>query len=437
MASDDQKKRHLHEKVDADLVFTLDEAGVPLAAQYDLSLQYPSVRRFAAMADSKTELRSALKADLHIDPDAGAAQRATMASLVTAWQACSDMAEKERQQRSEAKVLGVPRTLSYTDRNAMLHAYEKSYGHLEDREQPSSDYVALKVEEIEQGEFLASALDEVGSKDEALTLSVQSSVDAAGRLRVTRERKKSKLPKDSEELRAKLRLEATAMTMLGAKFQTRAWFVRLDPQVFANYAEYLLGEKCYRLQVPKADSEGTETLSPPWGVLLRYEQAVRKEAYKNAVRENRTIAETLPEACKNSEIKEIHFLSPTVLARRDMHTSSRVPGAEPPNPGKRKWNQQWDHQLTQLIQQAQAWGGYKGKGKQKGLAKGKTLSGRPDKKFGFLHSVTPDGKQICYKFQDNNCDGSCGRVHCCQVCLKTDHGRNDCPQKPSPKKPKQ
>lgn len=29
MASDDQKKRHLHEKVDADLVFTLDEAGVP------------------------------------------------------------------------------------------------------------------------------------------------------------------------------------------------------------------------------------------------------------------------------------------------------------------------------------------------------------------------------------------------------------------------
>ena len=244
MASDDQKKRHLHEKVDADLVFTLDEAGVPLAAQYDLSLQYPSVRRFAAMADSKTELRSALKADLHIDPDAGAAQRATMASLVTAWQACSDMAEKERQQRSEAKVLGVPRTLSYTDRNAMLHAYEKSYGHLEDREQPSSDYVALKVEEIEQGELLASALDEVGSKDEALTLSVQSSVDAAGRLRVTRERKKSKLPKDSEELRAKLRLEATAMTMLGAKFQTRAWFVRLDPQVFANYAEYLLGEKC-------------------------------------------------------------------------------------------------------------------------------------------------------------------------------------------------
>ena len=178
-------------------------------------------------------------------------------------------------------------------------------------------------------------------------------------------------------------------------------------------------------------------MSPPWGVLLRYEQAVRKEAYKNAVRENRTIAETLPEACKNSEIKEIHFLSPTVLARRDMHTSSRVPGAEPPNPGKRKWNQQWDHQLTQLIQQAQAWGGYKGKGKQKGLAKGKTLSGRPDKKFGFLHSVTPDGKQICYKFQDNNCDGSCGRVHCCQVCLKTDHGRNDCPQKPSPKKPKQ
>eukprot|EP00439_Symbiodinium_sp_Y106_P077352 s1678_g16.t1 len=187
------------------------------------------------------------------------------------------MAEKERQQRSEAKVLGVPRTLSYTDRNAMLHAYEKSYGHLEDREQPSSDYVALKVEEIEQGELLASALDEVGSKDEALTLSVQSSVDAAGRLRVTRERKKSKLPKDSEELRAKLRLEATAMTMLGAKFQTRAWFVR---------------------------------------------RTVKEQ--RRCVQELRNQGDSLPVSYSSSK----------------------------------------------------AWGGYKGKGKQKGLAKGKTLSGR-------------------------------------------------------------
>lgn len=85
-----------------------------------------------------------------------------------------------------------------------MSAFERVHGRLEDRDTPSADYLSQKVEEVEQGELLASQLDEIGSKDEALTLSIQSSVDSSGRLRITRDRKKSKLPNNSEELRAKL-----------------------------------------------------------------------------------------------------------------------------------------------------------------------------------------------------------------------------------------
>ena len=82
---------------------------------------------------------------------------------------------------------------------------------------------------MEQGELTASLLDKVGSKEESLNLGVQSSLDASGRLRITREKKKSKLPINSEELRAKLKLEGNTLIMLGAKFRNRAWFQNLTP----------------------------------------------------------------------------------------------------------------------------------------------------------------------------------------------------------------
>ena len=160
---------------------------------------------------------------------------------------------------------------------------------LEDRDTPSADYLSQKVEEVEQGELLASQLDEIGSKDEALTLSIQSSVDSSGRLRITRERKKSKLPNNSEELRAKLKLESNAFVMLGAKFRNRAWFQGLVPNDYSKFVDWLLGEKVYGLQVPKIAAEGTRPLNPPWSILLRLEHQVRKEAYKQAIRQNRSI----------------------------------------------------------------------------------------------------------------------------------------------------
>ena len=218
--TDEQRRDFLQANVDADLIFVWDEAGVPLSVQYEVGQNYRSVRKFSALGNSRVEVRAAFVAGLALDPRTNPA----LVSLVTAWQVASEVVDKEIQARAEAKNLGVPRQVTYTDRNALVSSYERVYGRLEDRDTPSSDYLSLKVEEVEQGELLASQLDEIGSKEEALTIAIQSSVDSAGRLRVTRERKKSKLPKDSEELRAKLKLEANAFVMLGAKFRNRAWF---------------------------------------------------------------------------------------------------------------------------------------------------------------------------------------------------------------------
>jgi len=47
-------------------------------------------------------------------------------------------------------------------------------------------------------------------------------------------------------------------------------------------------------------------------------------------------------------------------------------------------------------------------------------------KAGWNHS-TPDGRQICYKFNDlhGNCKGECNRVHVCAICLDPGHKATD------------
>ena len=414
MALDDAARRlFLHREVDSDLVYIWEDAGVSLAHQHDLGQAYRTVRKFAALADSKAEARAAFSADLGLDVAGGAVPRAALAGLVTAWQIASETNEKDMQNRAEAKNLGIARPLTFTDRNALYNAYERVHGRLDDKDAPSGDYLSQKMEEVEQGELLASNLDEVGSKEDSLTIAIQSSVDASGRLRITRERKKSKLPTTSEELRTKLRLEGTMLIMLGAKFRNREWFRDLEPNDFTRYVDWLLGEKVFALQVPKPQADGTQPLHPPWTVLLRFEQQVRKESYKQALRTNRSIKVTLQEAMVNAELKEVHFVSPVALALSQRptgnpSTSSHVLGDElPPNK-------------------------YIKKGKGKGPGKGKT--GRFDKRFGYLHSQTPDGRQICYSFQEGKCKGSCGRIHICQLCL-ANHALKDCKHKNKATKP--
>ncbi len=410
MAVDDAARRlFLHTEVDSDLVYVWEEAGIALEHQYTLGLNYRTVRKFAAIGDTRVDARQAFIADIPIDPAAGAAQRAALAGLVTSWQICSELNDKDIQHRAEAKNLGIPRPLTFTDRNALYYAYERVHGALDDKNSPSADYLSQKMEEVEQGELLASNLDEIGSKEESLTIAIQSSVDTSGRLRVARERKKSKLPTNSEELRSKLRLECTTLIMLGSKFRNREWFRELNPNDFYKYVDWLLGEKVFALQIPRVSGEGTQPLNPPWTVLLRYEQQIRKEAYKQALRQNTRIRDTLEEAMRNAELKEVHFVSPVALALSTKQpsiptlTNPHLPGADAEVPIK------WPRKAL-----------HKGKGK------GKT--GRFDKRFGYLHSQTPDGRQICYAYQEGKCKGNCGRVDICQLCLQP-HPLKDCKHK--------
>ncbi|CAE7826044.1 unnamed protein product [Symbiodinium sp. CCMP2592] len=386
--TDENRRTFLAQNVSADLVYLWEELNVSLLHQYELGQNYRSMVRFAALADTRAGARAAFASDVTVDPDT-AAGRAALAGLVAAWQSALDTTEHERKLKAEAHVLGLPKPLPANDRLAMRVALEASLGSLEDREEPSSTYLALKMEEVEAGEIKASLLDEVTCTVDEVNANFQSSVDSSGRLRLTKERKKAKLPTGSEELRQRLRVEAHTFLMLAARFRNKAWFQGLSSKDFLLHVDYVLGDKIYLLQTVRP--EGGPAMSwanPSWQLVLNYEHRLRKEAYKQASRNNRSLTDTLKEARDNAMLKETYFVGPLAMEMASRASFSAGPPAKfqkidgappPPTP-----DPSWDRDR-------------KGKGK----GKGKFL-GKPSKN-GFVFRKTPDGREICYGYNNGSC----------------------------------
>ena len=241
-ATDEAKKGWLTQNVASDLLYLLDEAEVGLDTQYKLCQDYKTLRKLSAIADTRAELREALKTEYGLDGSTNAAQRSEVASS-------KQHAEEEVKMRAEAKNLGVGRPLPHTERSAMKKAVEKAINdRLTEKEEPSSEYLAQKLEELEQEEPRAAALDQVQSRAEATTLKLQTSLDSAGKITVTRQKAKGSLP--AEELRAKLKLEGIAWLMVAARCRNKV-LQNLEMRHWARFADYVLGEKCYTLKVPQ------------------------------------------------------------------------------------------------------------------------------------------------------------------------------------------
>ena len=302
-------------------MFLWEELNVSLTHQYELCQNYRTIVRFAAIADSRSDARIAFRSDCTLDA-AAAEGRAALAGLVAAWQTALDTSESERKLKAEAHALGLPKPLPANDRLAMRVALQSTLGALEERGEPSSTY--LKLEEVETGELRASLLDEVTCTVDEINANFQSSVDASGRLRLTKERKKAKLPTGSEELRQRLRVEARTFLMLAARFRNKTWFQGLTSKDFLLHVDYVLGDKVFLLQLVRPDGGPAMHYSnPSCQLVLNYEHRLHKEAYKSASRNNRSLVDTLKEARENAMLKETHFVGPLALelAARNSHNA--------------------------------------------------------------------------------------------------------------------
>ena len=299
-------KAYIHDRVEGDLAFILQENGVPLALQYNLTQVFTQLRRFSAIADTRQGVRQALREDLQVEEN-NLQNRAAVAGVVAAWEASKEYASKQAELKAEARLLGVTRPVTQTDRAAMRSAYVATHGEIEETFEPSDDYLSTKIEELEAHEPMASYLTEVTSKKTAKTMGIQTTLDSAGHVRIVKSRQKGQLPQGTEELRTILRVEGNTWCYLAAKYRNNPMMQGLTPDDWMKYTNYLLGDKCYLLKIPgpgaAAGSSEMVTLRPPWSVMLSYEYELRKEAIKRAFRQGRALRECLEEVVQTRNSK--------------------------------------------------------------------------------------------------------------------------------------
>ncbi|CAE6914886.1 PARP6, partial [Symbiodinium sp. CCMP2456] len=174
----------------------------------------------------------------------------------------------------------------------------------------------------------------------------------------TQQKSKTELPATTEAYRKVMRVEAFSWLCMSARFKSKQWLQGLKLSDFDSFVSYILGEKVAQLSVPTTNLPDVPALTPPWDVVLAYEHRLRKEAFRLVNEEDQTLSAALATVVASAELKETYFTTPLALS---------------------------------ILERPRKW--YKGGGKD---GKGK-------------------GRDICFAFNNQGCDGKCGRLHVCRV----------------------
>lgn len=123
---------YVDKSVSSDLVHIFNECAVSIGLQYSLGQHFATVKSFSSYADSRGEVRQALRSDLGLEIT-DQQVRAAVASVVSAWESCREFSSKQSELKAEARVMGVVRPVTQTEKQAMRSAYEQTYGLLRRR----------------------------------------------------------------------------------------------------------------------------------------------------------------------------------------------------------------------------------------------------------------------------------------------------------------
>ena len=277
------------------------------------------------------------------------------------------------------------------------------------------------------------------------------------------------MPSDSEALRARLRLMGNMFMFLKLKFPQKGVLATCSKEVFDNYVEFLFGDQVWGFTT-KGDG-GRPSSCPHQGIVEGYDYSLRERVAK-LMSEGTDIEAAFDKACEDKDLRHSAFLcyfttesasarcrALTAPAFKDIHGASgpAAPkrglsdadssGAPISKAAKKKAAKKQTAANQKAIQDGIAkalkngppapHGAQrppKGGGKKVlALQNGGVGDGSTGKKgAGKGKSKTPgDNKPICFAHNDGTAckQTPCPFEHVCSLCLGTDHGRHNCPNK--------
>ena len=380
------------EGLDGDFRGLLDGKKVQKDLQVRLGRKkIDSVEMFAVLADSRDDFREALKTQLQLDPASDPTHLPEQAKLVVAWEAARQRMQSKGEKEAQAATEREPKSIPTNEFLNLKKQFEKTYYNLREEEIPSRNSLEDLAEQLETGDWRAMSLKEVASKADTESDSRWASmtVGKLGMVRLKKSSVETPAPKDLEEYRQKLKLLGHHYVFLKMLHPNRREIADVTPFTFLQLGDYMLSRRVAKLTSENDQGESVHT--PSLKQVLTYDFYLRKKMVEEMSGET-PLGESLKSAMECAVTKERYFTTPlAVSAATQASTRSRSPA--PPATYQ-----------NQTKGKGQA--GRKGRGKKGG-------------RKGTYHSVTPEGRQICYAFNSasESCDGTCGRVHACQICF--------------------
>jgi hypothetical protein len=387
MSRTEEKKVELMALGGSDLKFLFDREGVSEDFQLGLfEAGVVTIRQFAAIVSSTTELRKVLKEGFSLDSETDFASRAKVSRVLVAWESSHARASKMAEAEGISETRNETKPLANTDMAAMKTSFEAKWWTMEDDEVPAKSYMEKRLDMIEKSDLRAEPLSEVLAKGEDETDVLRTICDQEGNLKAVKVSTSIAMPASTEELRTRVTLLGMSWLLAGYQQTHRAYLAGLTPQLWQRYLKYLMGK--FVLGLVAVGGNGAMVSAPTWSQLLEYEHAIRVEALR-LVTGGMVLAAAMRAAWCDPVVKERHFTTPLALAS---HRIALNPLAtyEPPNK-KQKYE--------------------KDKGKGKASVQGERCA-----------PSTPSGKRICFAYNSNKekCKkaGQCLFEHVCGKCFE-------------------
>jgi hypothetical protein len=372
----------------SDLQFIFEEVGVRRPVQLVFShLGYGRLARFAGLEDTKELVRAVIALDFGLDPAASLAARGDLADALSAWEATKIQLERENQLRAEQRVGGLTSAATPLELKGMLAAYTARHGRLETRLIPGRYMLGLKLEQIQANEPEIEKLEEIVSRADGDEEFVSTEVMRDGHIAVKKGSKKLvDPPAGAEELRTCYRVLTNAWVFVSSRHPNRRWMADFSAETYGQLADYLLGPKVAALESTVDPPRPDLGPSPSWQIVLGYELEIRKAAYEAVRADGLTLHNAIAVKMRCQEIRSLSLITPFNFQLNSSSSRNR------------------DSAGSRVLLTANA------------------ATVKLERKV--LASETLDGRKICYKYnkKDGVCDGTCGFVHCCQYCFKTNHG---------------
>lgn len=379
-----------------DLQGLLDSRRVPKVVQAGLGKNsIDSVAMLSAVATDRGELEKIAKDLLGVDVAAGADQVVIFAQLFLAWQSAAKRIKVQDEADAEASSRKEPKNIPLQELQSLRTTFEAQYYKMKEAEIPARSSMEDLFEQIDLGELRPMSLRHFGSKADDEDAEVGSlQLGKAGQIKIRKSRMETAAPCTMEDLRAKMVLMANHYLFAKFRYPNKTLLQKLTPFTFLDYMGYLTGKHVAQLETQTVD--GVTLHKPSVKLLVNYEYQMRKEVVEQ-FNLGQDFAEELSRVTKNADVRERHFSTP--LAVSSASQSLQQGGA-----GSKKGDGYFYQE-------------HKGKGKGKKGKKGKK-GGAPQ-----LHSTSPDGRQICYAWNNKKegCKGGCNRLHACRICLDPTH----------------